>query len=309
MRTHKVVIILVNYNGFQDTLECLKSIKISNVFLPFVVIVDNRSIDAKQLEQLHSLYKNLHIIYNSENLGFGRANNIGIQWAQNNIDFEYLLLLNNDTLIESNTIEELIKPFTTDKAIGITSAKTFYENNREIIWYGGGDINYKRGWPKISDFNTKPSLGGANKSRCVTFVSGCTMMFSKKSISEIEGFDNDLFMYCEDLELCMRVNKLELKMYYNAKSIVYHKVQRSTKNNSDINITGMNAKNPNLEFLFYNMKTNQYNIMKKHLKGLNKFNFFIFYWSEFLFKIISFLRAGRNDMIKVGLRVIKKNLK
>jgi hypothetical protein len=57
------------------------------------------------------------------------------------------------------------------------------------------------------------------------------------------------------------------------------------------------------------MKTNQYDIMKKHLKGLNKFNFYIFYWSEFLFKIISFVRVGRYDMIKVGFRVIKKNLK
>ena len=301
----ETVIVLVNYNGYQDTLECIKSINKTAGQLPFIVLVDNASKNAKELECLKKEYAQLFIIYNQENLGFGRANNIGIKWAKENIDFKYLLLLNNDTLIENNTIVELIKPFATDEAIGITTAKTFYESDREIIWYGGGDINYKRGWPRICDYNSLASEEGANKSKYVSFVSGCCMMFTKKSMALIKGFDEDFFMYCEDLELCMRASKLELKLYYNADSVVYHKVQGSLQNTLN-EVKGMNALNPNLEFLFYNMKTNQYKAVKKHYFSSI---FFMLYWLEFSYRIMNFVIKGRYVMIKTGFKVIKENYK
>lgn len=301
----KTVVILVNYNGIQDTLECIKTIKKSQGLLPFIVLVDNNSRNSKELDCLKKDNTNLHIIYNNQNEGFGVANNIGIKWAQEHIDFEYLLLLNNDTLIEPNSIKELIRPFSMDQAIGITTAKIFYEENKNIIWYGGGEIDYNRAWPKITDFNNLPSLNGANKSKYVSFASGCTMMFSKISISKIKGFDNDFFMYCEDLELCLRAHKLGLKIYYTSESIVYHKVQGSMSNGSKNN-KGMKAANPNLKFVFYNMKTNQYKAMKKHSPS---FTFFTFYWLEFIYRIVYYIIKGKYSMIKVGYKVILENLK
>lgn len=299
----KIAIVLVNYNNNTDTVDCLKSIqKSKDIELPFVIVIDNNS-DVKTIKSELSFYPNLKVIYNSSNIGFGRANNIGIKWVQENLSFEYLLLLNNDTLIETNTIEELIKPFATDETIGITTAKTFYEGDRDIIWYGGGDINYKRGWPRISDYNSLASKEGANKSRYVSFVSGCTMMFTRDSIAILKGFDEDFFMYCEDLELCIRAYKLDLKLYYNAESVVYHKVQGSIRNSSKKEMT---AANPNLEFLFYNMKTNQYKAIKLHDFSLT---FFIFYWLEFSYRIIYFVIKGRYSMIKVGYKVIIENCK
>ncbi len=70
----------------------------------------------------------------------------------------------------------------------------------------------------------------------------------------------------------------------------------------------MKKNNPNLGFLFYNMKTNQYATMKKHLTGINFFLFFTIYWVEFFYKISSFTLRGRYDMIEVGLKVVKKNI-
>ena len=299
------VIILVNYNGCHDTKECIHSIKASNGSLPFIILVDNNSSNSKELDNLKKDYKKLHIIYNNQNEGFGVANNIGIKWAQEYIDFEYLLLLNNDTLIEPNSIKELIKPFSMNTAIGITTAKTFFEGNKNIIWYGGGEIDYNRGWPKITDFNNMPSLNGANKSKFVSFASGCTMMFSKTSISKIEGFDNNFFMYFEDFELCIRALKLGFKIYYCSESIVYHKVQGSVTNDTNNNKL-LNVSNPNLEFLYYNLKTNQYRAMKKHHPS---FKFFSFYWFEFIFKILFYILKGRHSMLKVAYKIILENFK
>lgn len=303
MKKAPLVIIFVNYNGYHDTVACVKSIKLHDDKNSFVIIVDNASTENEDLEALKEIHYNTHLIYNTDNIGFGRANNIGIQWAQQNLNFEHLLLLNNDTLIAKGALTSLTEPFKINKEIGVTTAKIFYESNRDLIWYGGADINYKRGWPKIVDFNKKPSLEGADKARFVSFISGCCMMFSKESINKLKGFDDDFFMYCEDLELSMRANKLGYKLYYHPKSVIYHKVQGSFKNKVE---KGMKAGNPNLLFLFTNMKTNQFKAMKKHLNTLNFIVFNFFYWNEFIMTTLKLFLKGRTDMFKISLKTINK---
>lgn len=303
-----LVIILVNYNGFSDTKACLESIKKSQGELPFVVVVDNASKDADSLNNLSNCYPHLHIIKSPENLGFGRANNVGIKWAQKSLDFEYLLLLNNDTIVEPDCFYYLKEAFRKNTDIGITTGKTMYEGNREVVWYGGGEINYKRGWPKISDYNQNPQENGANNARFVSFVSGCVMMFSRKSIMKLKGFDDEFFMYCEDLELSMRAKRLGFKLYYEPKSVIYHKVQGSLKEKSESKVTGLRAANSNLEFLFYNMKSNQYLAMKKNLPFL-KFQLFKgVFWSEFAFLNLKLIKAGRSDILSISSKTINRIL-
>ena len=303
MKTFKTVIVLVNYNNNEDTIDCVKSIQnIVDVDLPYIIIADNDS-KIKTIETDLSFYPHLHVIYNQVNVGFGRANNLGIKWAQENLDFEFILLLNNDTIIEPNTISELITPFAIDNSIGITTAKTFYEGNRDIIWYGGGEIDYKRGWPKIYDLNSEASNEGANKSRYVTFVSGCTMMFTKSSISILKGFDNGFFMYCEDLELCIRALKTNFKLFYNSNAVVFHKVNASMKIKTKI--SGLNKANPNLNFQFYHKKINQYKTMKMHLSMVDFFKFNIHFWSKYIFQTVMFMFKGDFSFYKTSLKTFK----
>jgi len=291
----QVVIILVNYNGFNDTLACLKSINKNDGEKPYVVLVDNNSKDKQYLRNLHKVYDNLHIIPNDENVGFGSANNLGIKWAQQNLEFNYLLLLNNDTLIEPNTISCLINPFYKDPSIGITTGKILYEDNRDIVWYGGGKINYLKGWPSIIDYNNKPTDVGANLSRFVDFVSGCVMMFTSKSLNILKGFDEDIFMYSEDLELSMRAKKKNIKCWYESNAIIYHKVQGSFPKKG---IPGFNKSNPNLPFLFYHIKKNQWIVMQKHLGTRHFILFNCLYWSELFYRLLFFISWGRLDLIR-----------
>lgn len=295
-----VVVVLVNYCGFDDTKACMESILSSYDVSPFLVIVDNNSKDKENLEKLSEGNNNLHIIYNTENVGFGRANNIGINWAKKHINFEYLFLLNNDTLIEPNTILHLIEPFSKDPQIGITTGKILYEGNKDIVWYGGGEINYQRGWPRITDYNIKPTVMGANLSKHVDFVSGCAMMFSKNSIDIIKGFDKDLFMYSEDLELSMRAKKEKLHCWYVSNAIIYHKVQGSF---SKKGTAGFNKSNPNLPFLFYHMKKNQWIVMQKHMKIGDFIVFNCLYWCELFYRMLIFISWGRLDLIKTSFKI------
>ena len=303
-----LVIILVNYNGFADTRSCLKSIVKVKGGLPFVILVDNASSEKADLKNLKSLYRKLKLICNTENVGFGRANNIGIRWAQENIDFDYLLLLNNDTLVEPTTFHYLMEAFRKDNKIGIVTGKTMYETNRDIVWYGGGNISYKRGRPIIADYNQRPTEKGANRGKYVNFVSGCVMMFTKKSISQLKGFDDDFFMYCEDLELSMRAQNMGYKMYYEPRSVIFHKVQASVKKTAN-EVIGLKPSNPNLEFLFYNMKSNQYLAMKKNCSHRNFLVFNLFYWMEFLFINLRMLRAKRFDIFFISNKTIKRILR
>lgn len=298
------VIVLVNFNGFNDTKECIDSIKTYAKDLPFIVIVDNASKKTSLLNQID--YPKLKIICNQENVGFGRANNIGVNWVLENIFFDYLLLLNNDTLITEDVFEKLVPPFIKDSKIGITTCKTFYESKRDYIWYGGASFNKIKGFPEINDFNSKPTSHGADKSKYVTFVSGCCMMFSKKSIESLKGFDDDIFMYCEDLELSLRASKNQIKMYYTANTFIYHKVQGSIVKNRDSNIfSGVDPSNPAAMFVYRNMRSNQYYIMRKHLSNFD-FLLFTFYFFVRLIKInFQMLRKKQFGILKETFVVLE----
>lgn len=302
---YSLVIIIVNYNGYADTWACLNSILTVHGDLPFVVLIDNGSKDAADLEILKSNYSHLHIIYNTENTGFGRANNIGIKWALQNVDFEYLLLLNNDTLIQPNSLHNLISPFNKDHRIGITTGKIMYEYNRELVWYGGGDIDKKKGWPKIADFNKEATSTGANLSRYVSFVSGCAMMFSKASILQLNGFDEDFFMYCEDLELSIRAQTQGLKMFYESSSVIYHKVQGSSSGNSS---KGFNKNNRNLSFIFFHMQKNRWLAIRKHYSGSQFFIFNLYFCSELIYRSMIFLKWKRFDLLKTTKNIFCSTL-
>jgi len=308
LNKYKVVVILVNYNSFEDTRACLESIKYTEGELPYVVVVDNKSTESVDLNELYRQYDLLHLIFNSENLGFGKGNNIGINWAIENVDFEYLVLLNNDTIIECSTLPKLVSSFSEDQNIGITTGKIFYESQRDLIWYGGGEINLRKGWPKITDFRQKESSDGAGLSRYVTFASGCLMMFTRESIQKLSGFDEDFFMYCEDLELCLRAGRMGMKIYYNSDAVLYHKVQGSFGNKEN-RITGMRIANPNLDFLFFHMKSNQWIAMKKNLFIKDFVVFNLFFWLEYVYVIFKFTFKGRYDFYKVGLKTLIQILK
>ena len=135
MDKFKVGIVLVNYNVFEDTIACVESILNSSIKSLFIVIVDNNSKNKNLLYKLKSHSKNIHLIFNSKNQGFGKANNIGIDWILNNIFTNYIFLLNNDTIINKNSIYNLVNSFPNEvDTVMVTPKILTYESPIEFVY-------------------------------------------------------------------------------------------------------------------------------------------------------------------------------
>jgi GT2 family glycosyltransferase len=298
----KLVIVLVNYHGFKDTKACVESIRLRSEKHSFIIIVDNSEPSDTSLVEI--LDDSMHLIQTGENLGFGKANNIGINWAREHIHFDSLLLLNNDTLITAGSLQTM-QACLKEQNAGIVTCKTMFADDPTLVWYGGGEIDYQKGWPKIVEFNQQASPEGANKSRYVTFVSGCVILFSRKAIEELEGFDEIFFMYAEDLELSIRAAKKNIKIWYTADAIIYHKVQGSFGDKNKYK--GMHSKNLALDFHFYHKKRNQWVTFRKHLQGKAFRKFRRNYWFSFfktLFRIL--LRSPqRFKVLRAAFKVMR----
>lgn len=302
--TIAIAVVLINYNSFEDTLECIKSLSSSTV-LPFIVLVDNNSTNqAEILIRLPEYQPGIHVILNKENVGFGNANNIGIDWIIANTNAEYILLLNNDTIVQNDTLSVLHKDFEKDDSIGLTTCKITYFSNPDLVWYGGGEINLKRGKQKTIDFQKKASPEGANKSRYVSFASGCAMMFKRKVLKELGGFDSRLFMYVEDLELCLRLQKNNYKIWYSAETKILHKVHASTTKDSR-NLPALHPKNPKLAFYVYHINKNLLLTMYRHLRGIKWLRFLAYYSLFSTYKTSTYIYHSRTAAIRSYIKALR----
>ena len=129
----KIVIILLNYNNYKDTIECINSIKQNtseNNFIYEIVVVDNKSTNESLLEL--KKIEGITLIQASKNAGFSSGNNIGIKYAIENKS-EYILLLNNDTIITENSIDKMYLELKKHNDIGIMSSRIMYWENKDLI--------------------------------------------------------------------------------------------------------------------------------------------------------------------------------
>jgi GT2 family glycosyltransferase len=240
----KVSIILLNYNGFEDTIECFNSLKNITYSNYNIVIVDNNSPDdsmsklnnymienkidsvCAELNEIEKLKENKYVtlIQSGFNGGYGHGNNIGIKYALNN-GSDYILVLNNDTIVENDFLEPLVQELKDDSNIGIISSQIFYEDRRNIFWENGGEFNPKNGKVKHTSFN-EVNIGQLNNN--CTFLSGCCWLIPRKIFLELGLINENYFMYVEDLEFCQRVlySKYILKVSHYSK--IYHKVGSSS---------------------------------------------------------------------------------
>ena len=145
MNYPKVSIIILNWNGLEDTIECLESLKKITHPNYEVIVVDNGSEgnDAQMLQERFGDY--IHIIRNDKNYGFAGGANIGMRYVLNNSAADYVLLLNNDTVVDPEFLTELVKVAEADPAIGITGGKIYYYDNPGQLQFVWGRIGLRAG--------------------------------------------------------------------------------------------------------------------------------------------------------------------
>lgn len=225
----KVAIIIVNYNNCFDTTQCLDSLKEIDYNYHEIYIVDNNSTNDSvlKLDRYISNYpKKIHFIKSNKNLGFAGGNNLAIRKALES-DFDYFLLLNNDTVVEKDFLSEMLSIADRDDNIGIIGPKIRYFHNPQLIWYAGGYID----WFRFSGVHyglNEIDRGQYDQIREVSFITGCCMLIKREVIEKVGLLCEDYFLYNEDLDYCVRVMDSGYKLIYNPKSVIYHKVGQSS---------------------------------------------------------------------------------
>jgi len=223
---HPLVYILVlNWNGKDDTLECLRSL--SEITYPNtrVVVIDNASIDGS-VTAIRGQYPSVHVIENTTNLRFAGGNNVGIRYAVEQ-GAELVLLLNNDTTVDKHFVSELVLPFVSDKTIGIGGAKIYYSSQPDRLWYAGGRIEWWKGW--ISHRGIREIDNGQHdRSGETDYITGCCLLVRREVVERIGVLDNRYTMYGEDVDWCVRARKAGYSLWYVPSAKIWHKVSVSS---------------------------------------------------------------------------------
>lgn len=231
MKYPKVTIIILNWNGKDDTIECLDSLKSINYSNFEILLVDNGSIDGS-VDCFKNEYPSMEIIQNKENLGFAEGNNVGIKRAMEN-GTDYVLLLNNDTVVDSYFLTELVMAAETDSEIGIVGPKIYYYSKSQIIHSAGGTIiPWKATTHHIGILEVDHRQ--YDKVREMNFMTGCVLLLKRAILEEIGFLDASFFMYWEDADYCTRATKKGWKIIYVPASKVYHKVSSSSGHNNPL---------------------------------------------------------------------------
>jgi len=212
----------LNYNGGTAVVECLKSLYRSDYPSLEIVVVDNDSKDGS-LETIKNLFQKSAIIKNASNLGFAAGNNVGIRYALEKFA-DYVFLLNNDATVEADTISLLVGYAQQHPDCGIASPLILKEKNGPM-WFAGGKIQ----WQKMRAIHTYDNATSI-QAHGSHYASGCAMLASKAVFKKIGLFDEDYFLYYEDVDFSVRARKNGFAVYILLSAIAYHQETSNQKN-------------------------------------------------------------------------------
>ena len=220
-----VWVVIVNWNRLEDTSDCLSSILGMEYPNYRVLVVDNGSTDGSP-SALRERFPKVTVLEAPANLGFAAGNNLGIRYALAR-GAQYILLLNNDTVVDRDMLAELVAGEESDPSVGIVGPKIYYFDDPQRIWFAGADRH-----PLIlSAVRTgRGRLDGPRfaQPRRVGFICGAAMLVKRCVWEEVGLLDEGFFMYYEDADFCLRAIKNGFELLYVPTALVWHKVASSS---------------------------------------------------------------------------------
>ncbi|MDD3007074.1 MAG: glycosyltransferase family 2 protein [Candidatus Pacebacteria bacterium] len=222
----KVYIIVLNWNGKEDTLDCLQSLRSTDYGNYKVTLVDNGSED-DSVVAVKEQFPEVEVVETGKNLGFAGGNNVGIEYAIK-AGADYVFLINNDTTVHPDYLKELVLVAESDAKIGAVGSKIYYHGEPERIWFAGGTINWLKNKGEhigLDEIDT----GQFDEIREVGYLTGCALLVKREVVEKVGVLEDDYFLYYEDADYSLRIQNAGYKTVYAPKSKIYHKVSRSTK--------------------------------------------------------------------------------
>lgn len=313
-----VAIIVLNWNNYADTLECLESLYQIDYSNYYVIVVDNASRDGsiqKILQYAKGKYdiksrlfeynpgnkpinvviysreeamrknsvegdilslpsnKRLVLLVNEKNYGYAEGNNIAIRFALKAFDPQYVLLINNDVVVDKQFLAELVKAAERERKIGVVGPKIYYKaflGRNDIINFAGEDIVLWKAKGIRYGFN-EMDKGQYDRIKEVDKIDGACMLIKKQVFGDVGMFDPVFFMGWEETDFCLRAKKKGYKIIYVPTAKVWHKVSSSFGGIYNTN-------------RIYYMTKNRFLFVKKNVYGFDRVRFLIyfFYWDIWL---------------------------
>lgn len=272
----KIGIVIVNYNGANYQNDALRTIYVSTYKNFEVIIVDSASKD-NSIELARNEYPQIHFLLQDENVGVAKGNNIGIRYAIDELDSEYVLLINNDIELDEHVLERLIEK--ADEAT-ITVPKIYYYEPHDMLWFAGGNMYWNKGESgHIGNFET--DHGQYDNEKIIEYSPTCCMLIHRDVFDKIGYIDETVFMYFDDTDLCVRMNDAGYKIKYIPSAFMWHKVSSSGG--------GMDSK----VYVYYNFR-NKFYFMNKYKDRL-QFPARLFTYTKLLAKFILSPVYKKND--------------
>ena len=245
----KVFIIVLNWKGKKDTLDCLKSISKLNTreIELTTIVVDNASADGsvEEISRFEVGKGKMIVIENDANLGFSGGNNVGIKYSLEN-DADYVLVVNNDIVLDHLSLLQLIKVFENSDKIGAVSPIIFFFKGYEyhkrrymkselgkVVWSAGGKIDWTNAYAQ--NFGVDEVDHGQFIEEETEFATGACVLYKANILKKIGMFDEKYFLYFEDTDLSMRIKKGGYKILFTPNAKVWHKVAQSSGIGSNLN--------------------------------------------------------------------------
>jgi GT2 family glycosyltransferase len=278
--TKKLAVIILNWNGFNDSKKCINSVMKQLPKNASVYVLDNGS-EINEAEKLTQEFNGSISIFRSEtNLGFTGGCNYLVKIARAN-NYDYYLFLNNDAEIGPSFFDEMLNTMKNNNKIGILSPVIYSAQNHNKVIDSGGQYSWLAA--KFKQDTYKPS-----EIKNASFITGCSMLLRSKVIYDSTVFDDRFFAYFEDAALCTRVLKLGYELKITPEASIYHEVAASSGKES--------------AFKTYLMSRNRILFVKYYLPLIYRFYFFPFSTAKLLIAFLYFPLKKRPDRAKAFWR-------
>jgi len=284
----KVSIVILNWNQKDMTLGCLRSLKKISYPHYEIILVDNGSTD-DSVSAVRKEFPEIEIIENSRNLGVAGGRNVGIEHVQQK-GTDYLLFLDNDTVVDEHFITEMVKVGEEDREIGILTGKIYFYSEPNRIWCAGGSLSLYRRHISAIGYD-EVDRGQYDDLKEVDHVAGCCLMIKKKVIDEIGILDQNFIEYfTEDTDWCLRTKRRGYKIMYVPNAKLWHHVVKKTSVS---------------ERYWYLQGRNMMWLMRKHARWHHWIGFSLFLVAAAVRVLYREIKAGN---LKQVLRMVKGSL-
>ena len=225
-----ISIVILNWNNWRQTLECISSVKAID-YAPFaIIVVDNGSTDGSE-QKIRNAHPDITVIQTGSNLGYAAGNNFGLRRALED-GADYVWLLNNDVVVDSRALTQLFKRMISDSRIGICgSTVVYYDDNKLVQALGGGWYNFWLGTSgHIGDGRSLSSVRAEEEQiveRRLAYVVGASMLVSRRFIVDIGFMNESYFLYFEEIDWVTRA-KGRYCLGYASQSLVFHREGATT---------------------------------------------------------------------------------